>query len=81
MKSKTSQDFIASESNGVRRDQEVKQKQLKKGKSFENAIEKIITLLSRDVEGVWWIGGFVFGLFRGVNYLVEINKTLCIRQY
>lgn len=47
MKSKTSQDFIASESNGVMRDQEVKQKQLKKGESFENAIEKMIALLLR----------------------------------
>lgn len=32
MKSKTSESFIASESNGVKRDQELKQKQLKRGK-------------------------------------------------
>ncbi|XP_076669240.1 actin binding LIM protein Uncoordinated 115a isoform X5 [Andrena cerasifolii] len=40
MKSKTSQDFIASESNGVKRDQEVKQKQLKKGKTFCQSCKK-----------------------------------------
>lgn len=34
MKSKTSENFIASESNGVKRDQELKQKQLKRGKEF-----------------------------------------------
>lgn len=32
MKSKTSENFIASESNGVKRDQQLRQKQLKRGK-------------------------------------------------
>ncbi|XP_076636002.1 actin binding LIM protein Uncoordinated 115a isoform X1 [Colletes latitarsis] len=40
MKSKTSENFIASESNGVKRDQELKQKQLKKGKTFCQSCKK-----------------------------------------
>lgn len=57
MKSKTSQDFIASESNGVKRDQELKQKQLKKGKGsdlFEcapkkgSSPEKVTLLINSD---------------------------------
>ncbi|XP_076658251.1 actin binding LIM protein Uncoordinated 115a isoform X4 [Halictus rubicundus] len=40
MKSKTSESFIASESNGVKRDQELKQKVLKKGKTFCQSCKK-----------------------------------------
>ncbi|XP_017875524.1 actin-binding LIM protein 2 isoform X2 [Ceratina calcarata] len=40
MKSKTSENLIASESNGVKRDQELKLKQLKKGKTFCQACKK-----------------------------------------
>ncbi|XP_076244649.1 actin binding LIM protein Uncoordinated 115a isoform X3 [Calliopsis andreniformis] len=40
MKSKTSENLIASESNGVKRDQELKQKQLKKGKTFCQSCKK-----------------------------------------
>ncbi|XP_006571354.1 actin-binding LIM protein 1 isoform X5 [Apis laboriosa] len=40
MKSKTSENFIASESNGVKRDQELKQKQLKRGKTFCQSCKK-----------------------------------------
>ncbi|XP_076178823.1 actin binding LIM protein Uncoordinated 115a isoform X3 [Ptiloglossa arizonensis] len=40
MKSKTSENFIASESNGVKRDQELKQKQPKKGKTFCQSCKK-----------------------------------------
>ncbi|XP_029042523.1 actin binding LIM protein Uncoordinated 115a isoform X5 [Osmia lignaria lignaria] len=40
MKSKTSESFIASESNGVKKDQEHKQKQLKRGKTFCQSCKK-----------------------------------------
>ncbi|XP_031839285.1 actin binding LIM protein Uncoordinated 115a isoform X4 [Nomia melanderi] len=40
MKSKTSESFIASESNGVKRDQELKQKTVKKGKTFCQSCKK-----------------------------------------
>ncbi|XP_012241517.1 actin-binding LIM protein 2 isoform X1 [Bombus vosnesenskii] len=40
MKSKTSENFIASESNGVKRDQQLKQKQLKSGKTFCQSCKK-----------------------------------------
>ncbi|KAK9308194.1 hypothetical protein QLX08_001677 [Tetragonisca angustula] len=40
MKSKTSESFIASESNGVKRDQQLRQKQLKRGKTFCQSCKK-----------------------------------------
>ncbi|XP_012171198.1 actin-binding LIM protein 2 isoform X3 [Bombus terrestris] len=40
MKSKTSENFIASESNGVKREQQSKQKQLKSGKTFCQSCKK-----------------------------------------
>ncbi|XP_050585227.1 actin-binding LIM protein 2 isoform X4 [Bombus affinis] len=40
MKSKTSENFIASESNGVKREQQLKQKQLKSGKTFCQSCKK-----------------------------------------
>ncbi|XP_071860747.1 actin binding LIM protein Uncoordinated 115a isoform X7 [Bombus fervidus] len=40
MKSKTSENFIASESNGVKKDQQLKQKQLKSGKTFCQSCKK-----------------------------------------
>ncbi|XP_053971256.1 actin-binding LIM protein 3 isoform X9 [Hylaeus volcanicus] len=40
MKSKTNENFIASESNGVKKDQELKQKLLKKGKTFCQSCKK-----------------------------------------
>ncbi|XP_054005495.1 actin-binding LIM protein 1 isoform X5 [Hylaeus anthracinus] len=40
MKSKTNENFITSESNGVKKDQELKQKLLKKGKTFCQSCKK-----------------------------------------
>ena len=50
MKSKTSESFIASESNGVKRDQQLRQKQLKRGKEcFLRRVELKTIIL----DGIW----------------------------
>lgn len=57
MKSKTSESFIASESNGVKRDQELKQKTVKKGKESTRSILTLFFLVSYSVLRVLIVPG------------------------
>lgn len=79
MKSKTSENFIASESNGVKRDQQLKQKQLKSGKrlfshriktaqsetiTLENDAELYLTVRKTACSGCLESSRFAFAILR-----------------